>query len=143
MDCYVFVSRELIEDTLAVTYTQGKKELEPFKTFAKTQGLPYKIHQHPEVFQLAEVHLTEGDDWVCLEGEVEFIVGGVLKEQTWLVEKDGIVNPNEIRSKEIEGGTTIWLHSVEHLWIPAGTPHMHRSISRARSFIYKIPMGRR
>ncbi len=136
---YVFTSKKLIDETLAVPHTSGKKELEPFKSFAITNNLPYKIHEHPEEFQLAEVHLTEADEWICICGRVEFVVGGSFKGDAWILERDGIKNPNEIRAKSIEDGETIFLQQDDHLFIDSGVPHMHRGFGGARSWIYKIP----
>jgi len=141
MGKYVVVRNALIQETLAQPYTPGKKELEPFKSFALKHGLPYKIHEHPEEFQLAEVHMTESDLWICIEGLVEFVVGGKLGENPWFFEKDCVQNPHEIRSNVVYDGNMIFLDPGDHLWIPPGTPHMHRGYNKARSWIYKIPVA--
>ncbi len=137
---WVVVRSERIRETLAVVHTPGKKELEPFKSFADQHGLPFKVHEHPQEFGPAEVHLNEADAWVCLEGDVEFLVGGSLEGETSFLVRGGVTNRNEIRGRTITGAETVHLKAGDHLFIPAGVPHQHRGIGQARSFIYKIPM---
>jgi mannose-6-phosphate isomerase-like protein (cupin superfamily) len=137
---YVFIPVELIEATLMTPHTPGKKELEPLKSFAIEHNLPFKIHEHPGEFGMAEVHMAEDDVWVCIRGAVEFIVGGTLKGDTWFLEKDNIPNPNEIRAAGIENGNTVMLKNGDYLVIPVGIPHMHRGTGQARSLIWKIPV---
>ncbi|MBI4114608.1 MAG: hypothetical protein HY445_02075 [Candidatus Niyogibacteria bacterium] len=136
MDKYV-IPEEIIRKTLETPLSPKKEMLEPLNTYANENGLPFKILNHPEQFGDAEVHLTEGDEWEVIEGTVEFVVGGRLPDSAWEVQQDGISNPNELRAKEIEGGSRSILQAGQRLWVPPGVPHMHRG--RGRSWITKIP----
>ncbi len=93
----VLVKKELIEETLKTWAKQGKNLVEPLKSFAAENKLPFKILEDKEVVNEAEIHKTEGDLWYCLAGEVKFIYGGKLIEPR-------SVKENELKAKEIRGG---------------------------------------
>lgn len=128
----VILRKEEIDKTLATGSFQGKRLLEPLKSFAVATGFPVKILEDREVVNEAEVHENDGDLWQCLEGEVTFVCGGEL------VDKE-IVKNGEWKAREINGGTEIVLKPGDWLWIPAGEPHQHKTSSVARLVIIKIP----
>ena len=138
MDQCVLVKKELIKETLMAEAKQGKRLIEPLKSFALENNLPFKILEDKEIINEAEVHKKEGDLWYCLEGEVQFIYGGELLEPK-VLNKNGIANEDELNSKEIIGGTEVTLRPGDWLWIPAGQPHVHNCPDTARLIIIKIP----
>jgi len=128
------VRKEEIEKILKNTApVAGKKMLEPFKSSFKKE-LPFGIIEDFEYQKIeAEVHKHEGDLWLGLEGEVEFICGGELVE-SWV--KDG-AGGNELGGKDIKGGEKVVLKPGDWLWIPPGEPHMHTA-EFGRMVIIKI-----
>lgn len=136
----VLITKKLVDETLANESQQGKRLLEPLKAFALQSGLPFNILEDKEIENDAEVHLHEGDLWLCLTGEVTFIYGGEMLNP-WVHKKpDGTENPNEIKAKSIVGGTESVLKPGDWLWIPAGQPHQHKCTTLARLAIIKIPV---
>ena len=126
MNKCVLVRKEEIDKTLATAPTQGKKLLEPLKSLAGGNKLPFNILEDKEVLNNeAEVHKHEGDLWLCFEGEVKFIYGGEMVDPWVKKNTDGTENPNEIKAKEIKNGTETVLKTGDWLWIPAGQPHQH------------------
>ena len=135
-----FVSADLIKQTLSTLPTQGKHLLEPLKTFATQNKLPFNILEDHDVSNNeAEIHMHEGDLWHCLEGEVKFIYGGEMLNPWVKIYPDGTKNENEIKAKEIRGGTEVTMQRGDWLWIPAGQPHQHNCSGTARLMIIKIP----
>lgn len=134
------LKKEEIENILSSTMpSQGKSMLEPLKTLALEQGLPFKILEDHKTVNEAEIHRVEGDLWCCLEGEVVFKHGGELVEARVKVRKDGTTDENELLAKEIFGGTEVVMKPGDWLWIPAGMPHQHSCADTARLMIIKIP----
>lgn len=119
---------------------KGKNMLEPLKSKAQEQGLPFNILEDHQVVNEAEIHLGYGDLWCCLEGNSTFIYGGSLVNSRVKVRKDGTEDANELLAKEISGGTEIILKPGDWLWVPAGQPHQHSCASTARLMIIKIPV---
>lgn len=115
------LSRGEVEKILKNTApVAGKKMLEPFKSWFRKE-LPFGIMEDFEFEKSdAEVHKLEGDLWLCLEGEVEFICGGELVE-SWVKDAKG----NELGGKGIRGGSKTLLKPGDWLWIPSGEPHLH------------------
>lgn len=141
MDKCVLVPKEEIDKTLATVPTQGKKLLEPLKSLAAANKLPFNILEDKEVLNNeAEVHKHEGDLWLCLEGEVKFTYGGELVEPWVKKLPDGTTDNREWKAKEIRGGTESILKPGDWLWIPAGQPHQHICGGLARLAIIKIPV---
>ncbi len=139
MNPSTFISKQQIDETLAVAPTPGKKLLEPFKSFAKERNLPFNILEDKEITNDPEIHMHEADLWYCLEGEVTFVYGGQMVEPSFRKKADGTENANEICAKSISGGTEVVMHPGDWLWIPAGEPHQHISSGLARLMIIKIP----
>lgn len=137
----VLVRKSKIDKTLLVKPESGKRSLEPFRTFAKTNELPFQILEDTAVDSIAEVHGHEADLWLCLEGEVTFTFGGELVDGYLKKNPDGSVNKREWQAKEIKGGTTEILRPGDWLWIPAGEPHKHACAGTARLVIIKIPQA--
>ena len=136
----VYVSKNQVSETLITTPTPGKKLLEPFKSFATTNQLPFNILEDSQVLENdAEVHRHEADLWLCLEGEVTFVCDGELVEPWYKKLSDGTEDKREVKAKSIRGGTTHILKPGDWLWIPAGVPHQHTCSSTARLMIIKIP----
>ncbi len=132
--------KEKIDETLATPSIVGKKLLEPLKSLAAANKLPFNILEDKEVLNNeAEVHKHEGDLWFCLEGEVKFIYGGEMVDPWVKKNADGTENPNEIKAKEIKNGVESILKPGDWLWIPAGQPHQHFCAGTARLVIIKIP----
>lgn len=136
----VFVSYSQVDETLASTSEKGKRLLDPLKSYSAENGFPVNILEDNNVSNLAEVHRLEGDLWFCLEGKVEFVVGGEL-ENPWMEKtKDGGENDRELKAQSIKEGISHLLQKGDILWIPAGQPHLHKTTSIARLFIIKIPV---
>ncbi|MEK9186124.1 MAG: hypothetical protein AAB885_00905 [Patescibacteria group bacterium] len=136
----VLVRKEEIDKTLAFVPTQGKKLLEPLKSLAAANKLPFNVLEDHEVLSNeAEIHQHEGDLWLCLEGEVKFIYGGELVEPWFKKLPDGTEDKREVKAKEIKGGTESILKPGDWLWIPAGQSHQHLCEKTARLVIIKIP----
>lgn len=130
---FCLFKKEEVDKILASGPEVGKRML------FKSNNLPVGILEDKEVINDAEVHMTEGDLWQCLEGEVTFICGGELVGPWFGKDKDGHENKNELKAKEIKGGTEIILKPGDWLWIPAGEPHQHKTPRTARLAIVKIP----
>lgn len=133
------VRKKDIDATLASAPFDGKHLLEPLKSISASEGFPLNILEDQNVSNDAEVHRNEGDLWLCLEGEVTFVVGGDMAEPWFGKKPDGSENQNEIRAKEIRGGAEIVLKQGDWLWIPAGEPHSHHTKGAARLGIIKVP----
>jgi len=112
--------------------------VEPLKSFALENNLPFKILEDKEVVNEAEVHKIEGDLWHCLEGKAEFIYGGELVNPIVVIQ-NGIANENELKAKEIFGGIKVILRAGDWLWVPPWQPHQHQCSEVARLIIIKIP----
>ena len=135
----LFISKSVTDETLAVSATAGKRLLEPFKSASGNPAI--YILEDSAVDNEYEVHRHEADLWTCLEGEVEFEVGGELIEPWAKERKDGTIDTREIKAKvgNARGGIKYTLHPGDILFIPAGVPHAHRTIGTARLYITKIP----
>lgn len=135
----VLVRKGQVDETLRAVPTQGKHSLEPFAAFAKAHGLPFTILEDTDVTDNdAEVHTEEADLWLCLEGNPTFIYGGTLVNPWEKKLPDGTTDPRQLKAKEIRGGEEAVLHPGDWLFIPAGTPHTHRSKGTARLVIIKL-----
>ncbi|MBI2476237.1 MAG: hypothetical protein HYV67_03265 [Candidatus Taylorbacteria bacterium] len=134
----VLIKKGDIEKTLSAKPVAGKNMLEPFRSFALENKLPLSILEDTTVSNDAEVHMREGDLWLCLEGEAEFVCGGALKTARRRLLPTGAENPNELFGPAISGGQTFTLHAGDWLWIPAGEPHQHSAHGTARLVIIKI-----
>lgn len=140
MSASVFVSHGDIEATLAAVPVVGKRLLEPLASLARDKKLPFKIiEDHQVPVSECEVHMTEGDLWSCLEGKVQFTVGGKLVAPMYRKNSDGSDNVQELVADSIEGGQVHILEKGDWLWIPAGEPHLHVCDETARLMIIKIP----
>ena len=137
----VLIRKEEINKSLTSAPTQGKKLLEPFKSFAAANKLPFNILEDHEVLNNdAEIHTHESDLWLCLEGEVKFIYDGELVNSWAKKNADGTLDEREWKAKEIRGGTETILKPGDWLWISAGQPHQHNCSNTARLAIIKIPV---
>ncbi len=136
---YVLVKKEEVDKILAMSIGQGKNPLEPLKSM----GLPFNV---PEISNApikdsgAEIHKKMDDLFVGLEGETIFICGGELIDPVIKKRPDGSQDENELRAKEIKGGTELVLKPGDWLWIPAGTPHKNGAAA-AHLVVIKIPSG--
>lgn len=137
----VVVRKELFEEALREKPRQGKKLLEPLKSFCTDYDLPLQgILEDTDTENVAEVHTHEGDWWECVEGEIEFIVGGELIDPYYAKRNaEGTIDYREIKAKEIKGGMSVILKAGDSLWIPPGVPHHHFKNGTARLKIIKIP----
>ncbi|OGZ12573.1 MAG: hypothetical protein A3D67_04165 [Candidatus Lloydbacteria bacterium RIFCSPHIGHO2_02_FULL_51_22] len=135
-----FVVRKAdIAKTLNTKPTDGKKLLEPLKSIAAAQALPFNVLEDKNVSNDAEVHTHESDLWFCLEGSVLFVCGGEMVAPWYGKKADGTENPNELKAKTIKGRKKTVLKPGDWLWIPAGVPHSHSAKGTARLIIVKIP----
>lgn len=132
----LLISHALINETLATAPVQGKRLLDPLRSFTKGVA-PFNILEDVNVSNDAEVHRYEADLWGCLEGEVTFVVGGALVNPWAEKLADGTENTRELKAKEIRDGTELVLKPGDWLYIPAGQPHSHRGTGRL--IIIKIP----
>lgn len=132
------ILKSLIEKTLAQPPLQGKNALEPFRSFAEINVLPFLIIEDTDVSNKPEVHKITADLCYCLEGELIFVCGGKISGAQFNKNIQGEPDPNEISGKKIIGGKSIVLKAGDWLWISAGQPHMHKCKSTARLIIIKI-----
>lgn len=132
MNDFVYIPKDLIDQTLTKAAQPGKRQLEPLKSLSKEKAVPLNILEDHEVVNEAEVHEQANDLWLCIEGEVLFTCGGNLVEPRKTDEKTG-----EWKGKSIEGGTDIVMKPGDWLWIPKGVPHLHRCEKIARLYIIK------
>jgi hypothetical protein len=139
MEPCVFVPRATIDESLAMPAVPGKRMLQPFFDFAVANKLPFKILEDREVSNEAEIHVTEGDLWLCLEGEVTFICGGEMVNPKMRQAPDGTPNENEWYAEAISGGRESAMKAGDWLWIPPGQPHQHVCKTQARLVIIKLP----
>lgn len=136
----VYVPKSQIDETFAAPVEQGKKDLEPFKSFAKETGLPFLLlRDHAVSNNKVEIHLDWDDLWLCLDGEVTFQIDGELVDPFYSKRADGTPNEREIRALEMKGGKTVVLKSGDWLWIPAGQGHVHAASGTASLAIVKLP----
>ncbi len=133
----MFIPKSVTNETLAVPPTKGKRLLEPFKSASGGPHI-FLLEDH-EVVNDAEVHRHEADLWICLEGEVKFIVGGEMVNPWAKQLPDGGEDTREIKAKEIANGTKYTMRAGDVLYIPAGQPHVHNTDKTARLYIIKIP----
>lgn len=134
------VQRKDIDATLAQAPVMGKHLLEPLKSLAASNGLPFNILEDCEVVSNdAEVHEHEGDLWLCLEGEVHFVVDGKLANPQQRTQPDGRQKDGEFYGEHIKGGNEKVLKPGDWLWVPPGQPHQHTCGSVTRLIIIKIP----
>lgn len=139
MEKCVLVRKEKIAETLATAPVVGKKLLEPLKSLAAANKMPLNILEDKEVLNNeAEVHMHEGDLWLCLEGEVKFIYGGEMVDPWFKKNADGSEDKREVKAKQIKNGEESILKPGDWLWIPAGQPHQHLCEGTARLVIIKI-----
>lgn len=134
-----FIQKSDIEKTLESKPTEGKKLLEPLKTFALSNKVPFNILENKDIENEAEIHHHEGDLWHCLEGETAFICGGEMVNPWFKDLGDGKVDEREVKAKEIKGGVEKVLKPGDWLWIPAGVPHQHKATGVSRLIIIKVP----
>ncbi len=137
----VLISKSTVEATLSKVPIQGKHLPEPFKSFALANKLPFAILEDTKVSNGAEVHIHEGDLWLCLEGEAVFTCGGELVEPKYRLSADSTENKNELFASNIKGGIEFSVRAGDWLWIPAGEPHQHSAVGTSRLVIIKIPSG--
>lgn len=135
MTDYIHIPGSIIEETKNTLPQQGKRSLEPLRSFAKEHGVPLAILEDTDVENEAEVHKTKADLWQCIGGEAVFIIGGEL------VEPYTKGDPNELFAKSIVGGKEQIVRAGDWLWIPASVPHAHRAQGTARFFVIKVPIG--
>jgi uncharacterized RmlC-like cupin family protein len=61
-----------------------------------------------------------------------------LSTYSLVIEYSGI-DDREWKAKEIKGGTEVVMKPGDWLWIPAGEPHQHKTSTKARLVIIKVP----
>ncbi len=134
----LFIPKSRIDAALAKSPAEGKRMLDSVRALTAPAGMPFNILEDSHTNNLAEIHKTISDLWLCLEGEATFIHGGGLVEPR-VKEKNGVRNENELLAGSIHGGIQIIMHPGDWLWIPAGTPHQHQAAGTARLAVIKIP----
>ncbi len=134
----VLIQKKIIDETLANELSDGKRLLDPLKTFAGNNNIPVNILEIKNINSDAEAHKKTTDLFYCLVGEIKFICGGEMIEP-WVKEKDGIPNENELGGKDIIGGNEYVLTPGDWFYIPAGEPHKQICSDFARLIIIKIP----
>lgn len=137
----IFISRDLIDETLRQAPYQGKHLVDPFKSFAASQGLPFNILEDCDVPKWgndSEVHCHEADLWLGLDGKVNFVYGGKMDGKKWAKSlQDRGVDNRELKSERIADGTESVLKRGDWIFIPEGQPHTH--YGSGRMIIIKIP----
>lgn len=136
--CFVVKSKTIIS-AINQPVIPGGGLLQPFASIAAESGFPMKILEDVAQWRDAEVHVHEGDFWICLQGEARFVYGGELVNPQFRLNVDGSENKNELYAKEIVNGTEIVLQEGDYFWIPPGEPHQHGSTGTTRLGIIKIP----
>jgi len=75
----------------------------------------------------AELHEKDADIIYVQEGSATFVTGGsIVEEKT--------VSDDEIRGKEIIGGTTRTITKGDVIIVPAGTPHWFKEVPRPMTY---------
>lgn len=133
------LSKKDVEATLVSQPLSGKNLLEPLKSIAQVQSLPFNIIELTEHTNKVEVHNILNDLWFCMEGEVRFLCGGTMQEPHTRVRSDGTLDETEIRAKSLDDAQEIMVRQGDWFWIPAGMPHQHITEKTARLMIIKIP----
>lgn len=131
MEKHVVVRKGEISEMLASPSSPGKKMFPSFGGF-KGQKSSFRLLEDTAVTNAPEIHMTEGDLWLCLQGEVQFICGGELADKKEVAK-------NEFTGTRIENGETLTLHEGDWLWIPPGVAHQHSAEKTARLMIIKVP----
>ena len=134
----ILIKKSQIDETLKSPSQQGKRLLEPLKTFSAEYKVPLNILEDKEVDNEVEVHRHQADLWLCLEGEVTFEYGGELINPWAKKNTDGSINDKEIKDRKIRNGMIVTLKAGDWLYIPAGQPHTHRTNKTARLVIIKL-----
>jgi len=134
MEKHVIVRKGEISEMLASPSNPGKKMFPPFGGF-EGQKSAFRLLEDTAVQNAPEIHETEGDLWLCLQGEVQFTCGGTLIDSRE-------VAPHELTGSSIENGEVITLNEGDWLWIPQGVPHQHSAEKTVRLIIIKIPAQR-
>ncbi len=136
----VFIPKSQIDAQLAAPVEQGKKDLEPFLSFKKENGLPFHfLRDHAVTDNKIEVHLDWHDVWHCLSGEATFELDGELVEPFYSKNKgDGSDNLREIRALTMTNAKIVTMKAGDVLYIPAGRAHRHSADGTAEFLIYKI-----
>lgn len=135
----VVISADDITSLLKQESKEGKRELEPLKSFSKMTKVPLNILEDTRVVSEFEVHTQVGDLWHCIDGEVTFTLGGELIDPQIKIGKDGISDEREIRATSVRGGVENVLRAGDWLWVPPGVPHGHHTDRTGRLYIIKIP----
>ena len=135
----VFISADDITSLLKQEPKEGKRELEPLKSFSRMMKVPLNILEDTRVVSEFEVHTQVGDLWHCIDGEVTFTLGGELIDPQRKIGKDGTPDQREIRAMSVRGGIENVLRAGDWLWIPPGVPHMHGADGTGRLYIIKVP----
>ena len=136
----VVIREKQLQEVLALPPVQGKRSLEPLRSFAVAHGIPLHIvEDHEVITNRAEVHVHESDFWICLEGMVQFICGGELVDPMPYRPEKGGIDYREWSSLDIIGGEQFTLQAGDMLWIPAGQPHQHNCIGTSRLLLVKVP----
>ena len=122
----VFIPSDVTKQTLATSAMQGKHLLEPFKSAAAGSAINI-LEDHELTDNQTEVHRHEADLWICLEGEVDFVVGGELVEPWAKKLPDGSEDTRELKANVdgIRGGTAHTLTAGDILFFPSGQPPPH------------------
>src|SRR6266571_4161130 len=137
MNSHILTRVSEIQTALKTPPMQGKNMVAPFHILSDVHP-PFRILENTEVSNASEIHMTEGDLWQCIEGEVDFICGGSLVDQVEVPGHDG----REFQGSGVEGGENFVLQAGDWLWIPPGVAHQHGSIKTARLIIIKIAGGK-
>jgi glc operon protein GlcG len=113
------------DDEVRQAFAEGRPliETEEFKIHASRRTAPGQ----------AEVHADETDLIYVLEGEAEFITGGVVVGGM-------TIGPEEVRGESIQGGASRMLSPGDVIIVPAGTPHWFRQVSGPLLYyVVKVP----
>lgn len=131
------ITQAMLDETLEQEPRDGKRDLEPFKTLAKSLGAPMTLVEASATRGQVEIHRDQADLWLCLSGEATIICDGAAPDAAVRV-KDGIRYDAELRGSEIKDGVEYALQPGDWLFIPAGQPHQLVTEAPARFMVIKL-----
>jgi glc operon protein GlcG len=109
--------------SLSVTYLPAKQVSQAFvKGMPLVRGMNYKVDaSHRDEPGVVEVHTRDTDIIYMLEGSATLVTGGTLVDAK-------TIEPEEIRSRESNGGETRVMTKGDVIVIPNGTPHWFKEV---------------
>ena len=116
----VFFSAQQIENNIrkAPANSMGESEINLIERTANQAGILLRRTKPGK----AEVHETQADVWLVLDGGCTFVTGGT-------VIGGAPTEPGEIRGSGIQGGEEHQIAKGDFIRVPAGVPHWVKKIT--------------